>query len=136
MSLRSKVPPTQIVDLMAHIDAHMDAKLDAKFEALTQTVIAQTRRPELASFTILQFCDRHQISESTYHKLRREKRGPRVLSIGTDGIRISRQAELDWIREREAEGEIQTHAPRAPSGARLRPTNSPSSEAGEASVNH
>lgn len=128
-----KIPTTQIVDLQAHLDAH----IDAKFEALTQALIAQAKRPEQASFTILQFCDRHQISESTYHKLRREKRGPRVLSIGTDGLRISRQAELDWVADREREGAVQTYAPRKSDGSRLRPTNSPKAEtAGEASINH
>jgi hypothetical protein len=56
-----------------------------------------------ASFTIRTFCKRNGLSESQYHKLRREGRGPRTMSTGDVGVRISREAEAEWIRERECE---------------------------------
>jgi hypothetical protein len=55
------------------------------------------------SFTIAQFCKRNGLSESQYHKLRREARGPRTMSVGSVGVRISRESEKDWITAREAE---------------------------------
>jgi hypothetical protein len=63
------------------------------------------RESGAASFTLKKFLARNQLSESQYHKLRRQGRGPRVMSVGTCGVRISRQAELDWIAARETEAE-------------------------------
>jgi hypothetical protein len=60
---------------------------------------------DAASFTLKRFLARNSLSESQYHKLRREGRGPRVMKTGSVGVRISRQAELDWIAAREAEAE-------------------------------
>ena len=56
------------------------------------------------SYTIKQFLRRHRLSESQFHKLRREGRGPRTMRTGSVGLRMSREAERDWIlaREREA----------------------------------
>jgi hypothetical protein len=59
--------------------------------------------PEAGSFTIRQFCKRHRISESQYHKLRREGRGPRTMATGSVGVRISHEADAAWVREREEE---------------------------------
>ena len=58
---------------------------------------------EAASFKLKKFLARNDLSESQYHKLRRQGRGPRVMSVGSCGVRISRQAELDWIAARETE---------------------------------
>ena len=63
------------------------------------------RESEAASFTLKKFLARNQLSESQYHKLRRQGRGPRVMSVGSCWVRISRQAELAWIVAREAEVE-------------------------------
>jgi hypothetical protein len=52
--------------------------------------------------TQLSFCISNNISESLYHKLKRQGRGPREIEL--DGrIIISPEAEQDWRREREAE---------------------------------
>ncbi len=59
--------------------------------------------PEAASFTIAEFCKRHHLSESQYFKLKREGRGPRTMATGSVGVRISREADAAWVREREAE---------------------------------
>ena len=58
---------------------------------------------EAASSTLKEFRARHRLSESQYHKLRRQGRGPRVMSVG--GVRVSREADRDWIAAREAEAE-------------------------------
>jgi hypothetical protein len=63
------------------------------------------REGETASFTLKMFLTRNQLSESQYHKLRRQGRGPRVMSVGSCGVRISREAERDWIAAREIEAE-------------------------------
>jgi hypothetical protein len=64
------------------------------------------REGEAASFKLKKFLARNDLSESQYHKLRRQRRGPRVMSVGSCGVRISRQAELDWIQARETEAEV------------------------------
>lgn len=63
------------------------------------------RESEAASFTLKEFQVRNWLSESQFHKLRRQGRGPRVMSVGSVGVRISREAELDWIAARETEAE-------------------------------
>jgi len=76
---------------------------------LAAVVDAMTRiadhKDDAASFSIPEFCRRHRMSESQYHKLQREGRGPRVMTTGSMSVRISRSAEADWILEREAEAE-------------------------------
>jgi hypothetical protein len=64
-----------------------------------------------ASFKLKKFLARNQLSESQYHKLRRQGRGPRVMSVGSCGVRISRQAELDWIAARETDADATKETP-------------------------
>jgi hypothetical protein len=68
-------------------------------------LVNAAREGEAASFKLKKFLERNDLSESQYHKLRRQGRGPRVMSVGSCGVRISRQAELDWIAAREIEAE-------------------------------
>ena len=68
-------------------------------------LVCAAREGEAASFKLKKFLARNQLSESQYHKLRRQGRGPRVMSVGSCGVRISRQAERDWIAARETEAE-------------------------------
>jgi hypothetical protein len=63
------------------------------------------------SYTLKQFLARHNLSESQYHKLRRAKRGPRTMSTGEVSVRISRQSEADWVRERERDAAARADAP-------------------------
>jgi hypothetical protein len=76
---------------------HIAVQLDTVLAHLTNA------KSDAASFSIPEFCERNRISESQYHKLRREGRGPRLMSTGSAAVRISREAEADWIRERERE---------------------------------
>jgi hypothetical protein len=76
-------------------------------------LVNAARESEVGSYTRKQFRTRHKLSESQYHKLRRQGRSPRVMSVGSCGVRISRQAELDWIAARETEAEAAKETGRA-----------------------
>ena len=72
---------------------------------MLELLVCAAREGEAASFKLKKFLARNDLSESQYHKLRRQGRGPRVMSVGSCGVRISRQAERDWIAARETEAE-------------------------------
>jgi hypothetical protein len=57
--------------------------------------------------TIKQFCERHQISESKYIKLRKTGRGPRELMLGPRSIRITEEADREWLAAMEEYKESQ-----------------------------
>jgi hypothetical protein len=80
---------------------------------MLELLVYAAREGEIASFKLKKFLVRNELSESQYHKLRRQGRGPRLMSVGSCGVRISRQAELDWIaaREQEAEAAARETAP-------------------------
>jgi hypothetical protein len=80
----------------------LKTQLSAAVEAIGRIA---DHKDDAASFSIPEFCRRHRISESQFHKLQREGRGPRVMATGSMGVRISRPAEADWIVEREREAE-------------------------------
>jgi hypothetical protein len=52
--------------------------------------------------TRLSFCTSNKISESLYHELKRQGKGPREIELNKRII-ITEEAERDWRREREAE---------------------------------
>jgi hypothetical protein len=84
------------------------AKLHDELRRIVQMLellVCAAREGEAASFKVKKFLTRNDLSESQYHKLRRQGRGPRRMSVGDCGVRISRQAELDWIAAREEEAE-------------------------------
>ena len=58
---------------------------------------------ERGSFTLKEFQRRHNLSESQFFKLCREGHGPRLMSVGSVGKRVSREADRDWISAREQE---------------------------------
>jgi hypothetical protein len=72
---------------------------------MLELLVCAAREGEAASFTVKKFLERNDLSESQYHKLRRQGRGPRVMAVGSCGVRISRQSERDWIAAREIEAE-------------------------------
>ena len=55
---------------------------------------------EPQAFPIVEFCVRNDIGLSTFHKLKNQGRGPRMMCLGR-AIRISIEAERDWRAERE-----------------------------------
>jgi hypothetical protein len=73
---------------------------------MLELLVCAAREGEAASFKVKKFLTRNDLSESQYHKLRRQGRDPRRMSVGSCGVRISRQAELDWIQARETEAEV------------------------------
>ena len=66
---------------------------------------------ERGSFTLKEFQRRHNLSESQFFKLCREGHGPRLMSVGSVGKRVSREADRDWIAAREQEAAAREIAP-------------------------
>jgi hypothetical protein len=52
------------------------------------------------SFTITEFCARNHISKPKYYEIRRRGLGPREIRLESV-VRISAQAERDWVYARE-----------------------------------
>jgi hypothetical protein len=67
-----------------------------------------TPAPERAAYSIREWCIRNGYSPSFYYKLQRQGRGPRTIREGRRTT-ISREADEEWRREREA-----ASAPRTP----------------------
>jgi hypothetical protein len=89
--------------------AELKTQMASVIEALAKLAEA-VAKPEVGSFTLKQFQQRHTLSESQYHKLRREGRGPRTMNTGDVGVRISTEADSDWIKAREAEAKAAAEA--------------------------
>jgi hypothetical protein len=69
---------------------------------------------EKDAYSILEFCTRHDLSRSAFYNLEKLGQGPRLMRVGTR-VMISKEAALDWRREREA-----APAAVAPAGAESR----------------
>ncbi len=98
------------------------------------------------SYTIREFCEAERISASTYHKWRRDGRGPRELRIpGSPIVRITARARAEWQRrmeevndreapklkdEHEARAERLREAGRRSGAARKRPKRRAPAQAG------
>jgi hypothetical protein len=95
-SLKQNIPVPDIAELRDEL---------GRIVQMLAALANAAREGETASFTPKKFRARHKLSESQYHKLRRQGRGPRTMSVGSCGERISRQAERDWIEARETEAE-------------------------------
>ena len=54
------------------------------------------------AYSIRQFCQRHGISESFYHKLQAKGLGPQTIRLGTR-VLISKEAAGRWRLTREAQ---------------------------------
>jgi hypothetical protein len=57
---------------------------------------------ERAAYTVKEFSRLHAISVSTYHKLQKEGRGPRVMWPGAQA-RISKEAAAEWRKKMASE---------------------------------
>lgn len=55
---------------------------------------------EKEALSIPEFCHRNDISKSTFYKLKKQGRGPRIMRLGR-AHRITPAAEQDWRAERE-----------------------------------
>jgi hypothetical protein len=90
--------PKQLLAIAADI-----AELKQQLGHIAQALAKLVDGGERASFTIAEWRGRHGISESQYFKLRRQNRGPRTMPTGDVGLRISAEADREWIAAREAE---------------------------------
>ena len=59
-------------------------------------------RAEREAFSIPEFCYRQGFSRATYYNLKAAGKGPREMDVLGRKL-ISKRAETDWQREREAE---------------------------------
>jgi hypothetical protein len=57
---------------------------------------------EVGSFTLRQWTEFRNVSRSRFYKLKQEGKAPRFYRNGTE-IRISREADSEWLSAREAE---------------------------------
>ena len=66
------------------------------------------KRPErtaAASFTIDEWCAHRRVSRSEFYNMKARGTAPRTHRIGKAGhVRISAEADRDWLRKREKEG--------------------------------
>ena len=78
-------------------------------ERLDHTKKRRLRQVEVppAVYSIRAFCLAHDISEMTYHRLRRQGLGPRTMKVLNRTI-ISHEAAAEWRREREGTGRSAT----------------------------
>jgi hypothetical protein len=88
-------------------------ELKADLTAISEAISRLSDREEAGSFSLSEFCRRHRFSEAQYHKLKRAGRGPRTMVTGDAGVRISREAEADWILERERDAKANPKPPRS-----------------------
>ena len=58
---------------------------------------------ERASYTIAEICFRNHISRPKYHRLRAEGRGPAETRFGLNTIRVTAEAEREWLRRLQDE---------------------------------
>lgn len=58
---------------------------------------------ERASYTIPEICFRNHISRPKYHRLRAEGRGPAETRFGLNTIRVTAEAEREWLRRLQDE---------------------------------
>jgi hypothetical protein len=64
-------------------------------------VIDDPAPPPRLALSILEFCDAHGISEGFYYKLKKERKGPREMRLGTRTL-ITLESAAIWRAEREA----------------------------------
>ena len=55
------------------------------------------------SFTIEQWCQRHNVSRSFYYKLKRAGKAPRTMELLDKAVRITEEADREWVCQREVE---------------------------------
>jgi predicted DNA-binding transcriptional regulator AlpA len=54
------------------------------------------------SLTIDQWCERHNLSRSTFYKLKKLGKAPRIIKV-LEAVRITEDADRQWCAAREAE---------------------------------
>ena len=64
---------------------------------------------DVDAYSIRRFCERHDISEAFFHKLRALGLGPVVMKVGARTL-VSREAAARWRVEREAAAQQETDA--------------------------
>lgn len=80
----------------------------------------ERRKPDVErqSFTVTEFCARHNMSLPTWRKLQVTGRGPKVIHLGGRLTRITATAEAEWLKTwevptPEVQQEVEAHATQA-----------------------
>ncbi|MER9421675.1 transcriptional regulator [Mesorhizobium sp. M0317] len=71
--------------------------MNAVMQALNAEISVASRDPSIPGF-----CQRHKMGRSSYYNLKAAGHGPPEYVIGKL-VRISAEAEAEWVREREAD---------------------------------
>jgi hypothetical protein len=58
------------------------------------------------SLTIDQWCKQHNLSRSTFYKLRKVGKAPRIIKV-LEAVRITEDADREWCAAREAEAAME-----------------------------
>jgi hypothetical protein len=66
------------------------------------TIAVSMEKTMHPSFTVPEWCEHRKISRSMFYKHQAAGKGPRTYNVGT-AVRISPEADAEWLREREAE---------------------------------
>jgi hypothetical protein len=64
-------------------------------------------RAQRASFTIKEWCEYRRISPAMFYKLAEQGLAPKTHNVGVKRL-ISDEADISWVRAREAESETTT----------------------------
>ena len=83
-------------------DPHLVSEV-AALKALIGRLLHLVESDADGSKTIPEFCAAERISRAFYYELRKLGKGPREMRHANGCIRISREAQHDWRRERERE---------------------------------
>jgi predicted DNA-binding transcriptional regulator AlpA len=91
-----------ITPALPNLEALVALLVPAVAAAVLQQQQQQQQQQDDAIYLVEQFCERNQISKSTWFKMKREGTGPRTISIGRE-VRISAAAEKEWRARKEQE---------------------------------
>jgi predicted DNA-binding transcriptional regulator AlpA len=53
-------------------------------------------------FTIDEWCQKNRLSRSTFYKLKKAGKAPRLAKV-LEAVRITEEADKEWVKAREAE---------------------------------
>jgi predicted DNA-binding transcriptional regulator AlpA len=71
-----------------------------KVTGKSEPVVEEPIPPPRLALSILEFCDAHGISEGFYYKLKKQRKGPREMRLGTRTL-VTFESAAEWRRERE-----------------------------------
>jgi predicted DNA-binding transcriptional regulator AlpA len=71
-----------------------------KVTGKSEPIDAPIPPPPRLALSVVEFCASHGISEAFYYKLKKQRKGPRELRLGTRTL-VTFESAAEWRRERE-----------------------------------